>query len=577
MSVFLFIKSQVSILTVISDYCQIKKAGHYYKGNCPFHQERTGSFTVSPEKGIFYCFGCHMHGDVIGFIEKIENCSALEAVHHLADRYAITLPEESKLEIDKKQRYAKVCDLVARWCNASLKRDKEALGYVRGRGITDATIDQFSIGYFKPGQRALKELISAAQSENLFLEDLFEANILLKGRDIYSPFEDRIIFPIRDALGRFCAFGGRVFRSEDTRAKYYNSSEHEFFIKGNTLFGFYEAKKALQAHDEVCIVEGYMDCVIMQQHGFKNTVATLGTACTQEHLHMLARHATTAYIVYDGDTAGKKAVARLTSMCWRSNITLKVVTLPAQEDPASLLLKGYDLKGLFQGAIDIFMFFLQFLGAEFNQKSMHEKVERVRAFIGTIAPLEDHLQRDLLLQRAAHTFAIPFETLKQEIAKSRVAPHHRNIPKDLVPTIKDKPVIEHNLLVSISIIEKKLFSAILNSTLNVDESKKQFLIKYLPTPLNSLLAKFSQSESCFADFLERLAEEDKKIVTRNMFEWVPSDDFDVLFEQFTKKQWKMIVNNVKLTVAQQAHNPVEVKRIVTEFEELKTKILGMRS
>ena len=167
------------------------------------------------------------------------------------------------------------------------------------------------------------------------------AGILSESKNaLYSPFEDRIMFPITDNLGRFCGFGGRTFMPQDERPKYYNSKENNFFTKGSLIFGLNVAKRDIQHKEIVFVVEGYMDCIAMAQHGYTNTVATLGTACTLEHLKQLSRYASYVYVLYDGDAAGQSAILRLTELCWNVNMDLKVIRLPRQEDPASFLAKG---------------------------------------------------------------------------------------------------------------------------------------------------------------------------------------------------------------------------------------------
>src|SRR5579859_5964285 len=346
MNLFSFVKSQVFILDVINEYVTVKKAGIYYKGTCPFHSEKTASFTVSPHKEIFYCFGCHATGDVIAFIAQIEHCSQKEAADHLIDRHGIEVPahisieRETSQEHNQKKRYFELCDLAAEWAHKNLETNPQALSYFTNRGFTKQTLQLFNVGYFAGGQNGIKNLINFVGQHQFLIDDLLEAHILVQGKQVrYSPFEERLLFPIKDNLGRSCGFGGRIFKEGDERAKYYNSHENQFFTKGSLFFGLHMAKQSIQERASAFIVEGYTDCMAMVQHGYSNTIATLGTACTLEHLKILSRYVHTVHVIYDGDQAGQKAMLRLAELCWEVNLELKVVCLPDKEDPASLLTK----------------------------------------------------------------------------------------------------------------------------------------------------------------------------------------------------------------------------------------------
>jgi len=328
MNLFGYIKGKIAILDVIGTYTTLKKAGLYWKGTCPFHHEKTASFTVSPHREIFYCFGCHAGGDAITFIAKAENCSPMEAIKLLVDRYGLTLPDNLVTDTDSsslqdKKRYYELCQQVAHWCASNLAKSPVALSYLLERGMDKTTIEKFNIGYFPGGLLSIKNLIASMQKQNILATDLIEAHIITPGKSVlYSPFEERILFPIKDHLGRFCGFGGRIFKPQDDRAKYYNSRENDYFNKGSLLFGLDVAKASIQQEGSVFLVEGYTDCIAMAKHGFINTVATLGTACTIEHLKILSRYAHTLLIVYDADRAGQEVGSEggraETSLCCRT-------------------------------------------------------------------------------------------------------------------------------------------------------------------------------------------------------------------------------------------------------------------
>ena len=249
MNLFSFIKERISILDVINEYVTLKKTGGYHKGTCPFHHEKTASFTVSPDKQIFYCFGCHLSGDVISFIARIENCSQKDAAQLLVEKYDLQLPsnlsfETSEKNTEIKNHYFAVCKAFALWCHEQLLKNPVAQAYFKNRKFDTENFSYFTLGYFPSGNASISDLLYAMKRQSILPRDLIDAQILAEGRTtLYSPFEERLIFPIKDALGRYCGFGGRIFKEHDTRPKYYNSRENEYFIKGSLLFNLDKAKK----------------------------------------------------------------------------------------------------------------------------------------------------------------------------------------------------------------------------------------------------------------------------------------------------------------------------------------------
>jgi len=595
MNIFSFIKSKVSILDVVNEYATLKKAGLYWKGCCPFHHERTASFTVSPHREIYYCFGCQNGGDVIAFISKAEHCTPLEAARHIADRYNIALPESITWEqsdeyADKKRRYYDLCNLVAHWCAEQLYKSSESLAYVKEiRGINDATLKQCYMGYFPSGAQCIKQLCTYVQAHSFLATDLIDAKIVFEGKGmLYSPFEDRIIFPIKDHLGRVCGFGGRIFKAKDERAKYYNSHDHEFFNKGSLLFGFDVAKKKVQQDDAVFLVEGYTDCVAMVQAGFENTVATLGTACTLEHLKQLSRYAQRLYVIYDGDEAGQNAIMRLTQLCWQVDMELSVVVMPQKEDPASFLAKGGDLAPLIHDAADIFLFFISKVGTNFTGRRLHDRMTIVQKLLEIISAIPDPLKRDLLLQTASTRLDIPFQTLKDSMkGKSDFQTLRPGERGENQGGIKSADAREASAVRpkgdDLGTLEKKIFSAILGYGELMNQEDEEFLIISLPSPLNTLIKKLqdykkSTAQFEFLSFFDSLLDTEKELVSRLLVEQddtMSSATFQELFAQLQKKQWKMMVNDVKMKLSQAQHmkNADDVQKILADFQALKQKML----
>lgn len=318
----------------------------------------------------------------------------------------------------------------------------------------------------------------------------------------------------------------------------------------------------------------------MMQQGFPNTVATLGTACTIEHLKQLARYAEHIYVVYDNDSAGKHAVLRLTELCWQVNLELKVILLPQGDDPASFLAKKGDMQTLIHGAQDIFLFFIDTLGQNFINKPLSQKIQITRSFIGIITTITDPLKKDILLQKAAKTFDIPFASLKEELGRTSQAP--AAVPQITSPVTT--PLLRQAQDEREVALEKRIFCAIMNNMQLFTGESRLRLIKYLPSPLRDILAKLkavkeNAAHITFSLFFDTLSEQEKQYVSRLLLEQneiVDTTAFDKLLEQLQKKQWKIIVRDIKiqLTQAKQEGDADKISLILRDLMELQNKLIS---
>ena len=585
MDLFEFVKSHIDILDLVREHTTLKKAGVYWKGRCPFHHEKTGSFTVSPHKGIFYCFGCHANGDAIGFAAKIENCSQIDAAKLLVDKYNLQVPEslanrdQLKQELQTEKQHFKTCEIVTTWCQKNLIKNSLAYKYlVETRKITPDTIDQFKIGYFADGPAAIKSLINFASSQNVLLADLVNANILIQTKtNTYSPFEDRIIFPITDYLGRYCGFGGRVFKAHDQRAKYYNSRENPYFNKGSLLFGLDKARKSIQQQDTVFLVEGYTDCVALFQHGYPNVVAILGTACTTEHIKLISRFCTQIYVLYDSDQAGQQAILRLTELCWNFNIEVKVIILPEGADPASFLTSGETLETAVAESQDIYKFIVDSSCKSFNNEKLANKIQGIEKLINIINTISDPLKRSILLEDAARSLGLPIESLRVKPVKtnSNNSYNQQNSPAN---SLASSNIISAGNI-QVDTIEKKIFAAIVHQP-ELFISQYHPLVTQLSAPFNKILSTLiSTPEYNFEKILSSLDLAEQEFVRQTIMsegaETGP-DEFKHLMLLFLQKRWKIIIGQTKqqITSAQNNLDHSSLAKTVAEFQKLKTTLLG---
>ena len=330
--------ARVDIVEVLGRRLQLKKAGHEYKACCPFHDEKTPSFTVSPQKGFYHCFGCGAHGTALGFLMEHDHMSFVDAVEELARQMGMEVPrEESQRPARRFDSLFHRLEEVSHFYQSALRDYEPAKDYFKNRGIDGVTAQRFGLGYAPAGwDKVLNEFGKDAAA----IEELHAVGLVIKKDDggFYDRFRDRVMFPIRDARGRVIGFGGRVMGKEEP--KYLNSPETVLFHKGQELYGLYEARQALRQIDRLVVVEGYMDVIALARHGINFAVATLGTATTDEHLNRLFRLTDEVIFCFDGDRAGRAAAWKALENSLpqlREGRQIRFVFLPDGQDPDSLV------------------------------------------------------------------------------------------------------------------------------------------------------------------------------------------------------------------------------------------------
>ena len=331
------VRDAADIVEVISGYVPLKKRGQNYWGCCPFHGEKTPSFSVNPAKNMFYCFGCHEGGDIFKFIMKIDNCGFIDAVKLLANRYGIPIPERQKTAAEiarEKQNESiyKANDLAARFFQACLLKTahgKPALAYLAGRGITQEIIERFGIGYALDNFVAL---VTSLGKRGLSAQLLTQAGLVAEGqKGYYDKFRNRVMIPIRNGRGHIVGFGGRVL--DNSTPKYLNTSETQWFNKRWLLFGLDVAARAIRTKSQAIVVEGYMDAISLHAAGLDNVVASMGTAFSEQQAKLLKRMAAEVIFCYDSDSAGRKASVRAVSIAQAAGLKVRIAGVPDGKDP----------------------------------------------------------------------------------------------------------------------------------------------------------------------------------------------------------------------------------------------------
>lgn len=335
--------NRIDIVEVVGRHVTLKKAGANFQGLCPFHNEKSPSFSVSPTKQFYHCFGCGAHGSAISFLMEHSGLTYVDAIEELARSAGLTVPREERRPQDlAKQQQAialsEVMSPAADWYKQQLKQNTRAIDYLKGRGLSGEIAKRFNLGYAPDSWQGL-EAVFGSYSQDSIANVLVEAGLIIQSdAKRYDRFRDRIMFPIRNPKGQVIAFGGRILDSGEP--KYLNSPETPLFSKGNTLYGLFEARQAIRDKGYVIVCEGYMDVVALAQLGFANGVATLGTACTANHVRALMRQTDRIIFSFDGDAAGQRAAKRALEAClpmMADDKEIKFLFLPTEHDPDSFV------------------------------------------------------------------------------------------------------------------------------------------------------------------------------------------------------------------------------------------------
>lgn len=442
------LRAQVDIAEVVGRYVELRRGGINLKGLCPFHREKTPSFTVSPSKGIFHCFGCGEGGDAIKFIQRIERVEWVEALRTLSEQYGLPMPERergpdsaAREEVrDERERLLAVSRVAAQHFAAHLTRTaadsrSEIARYLERRQINAEAVRQFELGLAADGWQ---DLLDTCRRKGFTPETVVSAGLAIHNSEkkrTYDRFRRRLIFPIHDSTGRPIAFGGRVFASDASpdEPKYVNSPETPLYRKGQQLYALHLAKDALTRGRRALLMEGYMDVIRAHCSGFPEAVATCGTALTDEQAKALRRFAEEVVFVYDGDEAGQKAMLRGTEVLLDHGFTVRVVALPENHDPDSFLLeRGADaFRQAVASAVPFLDFFLEAAAGRHGRSTPEGKVKVVEEVLPLVARMRNPIAASEYARRMADYLDVDAALVLAQL--------NRNVPKSL-PELREKIV-----------------------------------------------------------------------------------------------------------------------------------------
>lgn len=521
------------IVDVISQYVHLKRSGRNFFGLCPFHNEKSPSFSVSPDKQIFHCFGCGVGGNVFTFLTKIEGINFVEAVQTLAERANIQLPTfENNVDKEKEELKAKVYkvnEFTAEYYHENLYKPtaKIAQEYVKQRKLTNDTLKSFRIGF----SGKFNELYQALKKEGFEDPEILESGLVNKNENgtYIDRYRNRLMFPICDGRGRVIAFGGRVL--DDSKPKYINSPENIVFSKGRNLFGLNVAKKSEEIKKKLLIVEGYMDVISLHQRGIKNVVAPLGTALTQQQGWLLRRTSGQIILSFDSDEAGLNAKIRAIDILQNMGCDIRVLMLEGAKDPDEFIVKygNARFKNAIDKALSIVEFKVRLLKRNLDLNNTSDKIKFLNEIAKLISKIDNNIEKEVYIEKIAKEYEISKEAIYAEVNKLS---YDKNQSEKILE--KSKPVVRHikenkeQVPETIKRRENTVLAILLNGDLNIFQIIKQnikledFKDETNKEIVKKLYEEFEKGNSNINGIIDTLGEEEQNHITE-----ILADDYEI--------------------------------------------------
>ena len=513
---------------VVGQYVTLRRSGSNLFGLCPFHGEKTASFSVAPDKGIYYCFGCHKGGGAINFMMELEGLSYPDAVRSLAKRVGMEVPEDEQYQSRYRQqeRLWALHKEAARFFHSKLYEPvgASALRYALGRGMPKGTLTRFGIGYAPDSWTSLVDAMRKKGYTDEELKDSGLVTVSQKNGNLFDRFRDRLMFPIIDVRGNVIGFGGRIMKDDPNAAKYLNSPETMIFNKRKNLFGLNVAKKSKLGY--LILVEGYMDAIALHQYGFDCAVASLGTSLTEEHATLLSKYTEEVVLIYDGDEAGQRATRRAIPMLEKAGITVKVLKMRDAKDPDEYLKKfGADkFRLLLEESSNRVEYQLSAIAKKYDLKEDEQRIRFIQEAAELVASLPSPVQREVYGGRAAQAAAITQEAMKLEVNKAykRQAARQKKQQEriDLAPAQNRQPKsrqIRYDNVKS-AMAEETVLAMIFREPALLEQTKalseEQFSSAMLGRVYSQLLARWRNGLEVSAGALEDMSGEEMSHVAR---------------------------------------------------------------
>lgn len=572
------------IVDIISQYVHLKRSGRNFFGLCPFHNEKSPSFSVSPDKQIFHCFGCGVGGNVFTFLTKIEGINFVEAVQTLAERANIQLPTlESNGDASKellKSKVYKVNELAAEYYHQNLYKpeSKMAQEYIKQRKLTNETLKSFRIGFSGKFDELYQELKKQGMEETEILESgLVNRND--KGQYI-DRYRNRLMFPICDARGRVIAFGGRVL--DDSKPKYINSPENVVYSKGRNLFGLNVAKKGDMK--QILIVEGYMDVISLHQRGITNVVAPLGTALTQQQGWLLRKSSEKIILSFDSDEAGLNAKIRALDILQDMGCDIRILQMEGAKDPDEYIIKYGNARfnNLVEKALSVIEFKVKVLKQNLNLDNVNDKIKFLNEIAKLIAKVNNTIEREVYIERIAKEYDISKEAIYAEVNKLVYSINKsEKVLEKAKPTVHYKKTEENQISQTVKKRENTVISILLTGDINVFQIIQQNIkIEDFKDTINQEIAKklyeeFEKGNSNINSIIDMLGEREQNHITEIMADDYEIDDVEKAMDDILQSYEKDKLNRRKFEILGLLEKDLEVNQKKELEKELSDVIIRL--
>ncbi len=553
------------IVDVISQYVHLKRSGRNFFGLCPFHNEKSPSFSVSPDKQIFHCFGCGVGGNVFTFLSKIEGINFVEAVQQLAERANIQLPTfENHVDREREELKAKVYkvnEFTAQFYHENLYKPtaKLAQEYVKKRKLSNETLKSFRIGF----SGKFDELYQALKKEGFEDPEILESGLVNRndnGRYI-DRYRNRLMFPICDGRGRVIAFGGRVL--DDSKPKYINSPENIVFSKGRNLFGLNVAKKGQDTKKRLLIVEGYMDVISLHQRGITNVVAPLGTALTQQQGWLLRKTSEQIILSFDSDEAGLKAKIRAVDILQNMGCDIRVLQMEGAKDPDEYIVKYGNAR--FQNVVDkalsVIEFKVKLLKKDLDLNNTNDKIKFLNEIAKLISKVDNNIEKEVYIEKIAKEYEISKEAIYAEVNKlSYENKQGEKVLDKARPVVRHVTVPKTEVSEAVKRRENTVLAILLNGDLNVYQIIKQNItVEDFKDETNKKIAKklyeeLEKGNSNINGILDSLGEEEQNHITEILADDYEIDDVEKAIDDVMRSYEKDKLNDRKFKILETLEN-----------------------
>ena len=571
------IRQNNDIVDVISQYMHLKRSGRNFFGLCPFHNEKSPSFSVSPDKQIFHCFGCGVGGNVITFVSKIEGLNFVETIQMLAERANIQLPTlENSGDMQKeilKDKVYKVNEFTAEFYHQNLYKPqaKIAQEYVKKRQLSNETLKSFRIGF----SGKFDELYQELKKQGFADQEILESGLVNRNdRGQYiDRYRNRLMFPICDARGKVIAFGGRVL--DDSKPKYINSPENIVYSKGRNLFGLNVAKKG--DTKKLLIVEGYMDVISLHQRGITNVVAPLGTALTEQQGWLLRKNAEQIILSFDSDGAGLQAKIRALDVLQNMGCDIRILQVEGAKDPDEFILKYGNIRfqALIEKALSVIEFKVKLLKNDLNLENINDKIKFLNEIAKLISNIDNNIEREIYIERIAKEYDISKESIFAEVNKLT----YKNDKSEKVLE-KSKPIISHKKVdkpevsQAIKRRENTVISLLLTGDLSIFEIIKQnrkpedFMDEINANIAKRLYEEFEKGNSNINGIIDSLEQEEQNQITMIMADDYEIDDVEKAIDDIIQIYRKERLNNKKFEILEKLENATDEEEKKILMQEL---------